>query len=169
MTALPSADIIRLRFLIGFLGEEAQAGWWPSRFLGPSSAAFLKPVFARTTLLAQYHGVREAARRVHDERIGIGRVFHLFRLPESTERRLFEELQQTDSPENLKPTLASRTTAMAELQKLGKAPPAPHHGPLQAGTATDLTGASWLPKLASIYRAAFENDVQSFPYFLGTP
>ena len=33
-------------------------------------------------------GVLEAARRVHDEHIGVGRAFHPFRLPEIMEQRL---------------------------------------------------------------------------------
>ena len=55
-------DIIKLRFLVGYLGEKEQANWWASGFLSPSSDAFLKPVFAKTSAIAQYHGVTGAVR-----------------------------------------------------------------------------------------------------------
>ena len=42
--------------------------------------------------LAQYHGVSEAARRVHDEHLSVG-SFHLFRLPEEMEQDLHALLQ----------------------------------------------------------------------------
>ena len=86
--------IVRLRVIVGYLGEKAQFDWWQSGFFTPSSAAFLNPVFARTSALAQYHGVKEAARRLHDEHIGVGRMFHLFRLPETLEQSLFEFLKE---------------------------------------------------------------------------
>src|SRR4051812_35181958 len=61
-----------LRLVVGFLGEQAQRDWWPSGFLAPTSRAFMTPAFARHPLLAQYHGVTEAAARVHDDHIGTG-------------------------------------------------------------------------------------------------
>ena len=79
------AQIARLKLLVGFLGEQSQFNWWPS--------AFFAPVFNKNAFVAQYHGVQEAASRVHDEHIGIGRVYHLFRLPEHVEQALFNSLQ----------------------------------------------------------------------------
>jgi hypothetical protein len=79
--------ILRIRFSVGFLGEKGEAGWWPTSFLEPSSRAFLDPVFVRTGLLAQLHGVTEAARRVHDAKLAAG-SFHLFRLNEEVEQDL---------------------------------------------------------------------------------
>jgi hypothetical protein len=87
-------EIARLRMIVGFLGEKGQHNWWSSEFFSATAPAFLNPVFGKTTTLAQYHGVKESARRVHDEHIGVGRVFHLFRLPESIEQALFEMLQE---------------------------------------------------------------------------
>ena len=72
--------IAGLRLAVGFLGEQEQAAWWPSVFLGRHAHAFLNPIFGSKTRIAQYHGITEAACRVHDESIGVGRVFHLFRL-----------------------------------------------------------------------------------------
>jgi hypothetical protein len=87
------AQIARLKLLVGFLGEQSQFNWWLSAFFAPSSSAFLAPVFSKNAFADQYHGVQEAASRVHDEHIGIGRVYHLFRLPEHVEQALFNSLQ----------------------------------------------------------------------------
>jgi hypothetical protein len=35
--------ILRLRVIVGYLGEKAQFAWWPTEFYTPSSAAFLNP------------------------------------------------------------------------------------------------------------------------------
>jgi hypothetical protein len=37
--------------------------------------------------------VKEAAARVHDEYIGVGKVYHLFRLPEHIEQALHSSLR----------------------------------------------------------------------------
>ena len=71
--------LLQMRMLVGFLGERAQHAWWPTAFYEPSSRHFLEPVFVKTARLAQYHGVVEAARRLHDEHLSVG-SFHLFRL-----------------------------------------------------------------------------------------
>lgn len=63
-----------LRTVVGYLGERDQSAWWQSSFFGPSSRAFLQPIFARTELLAQYNGVTRAAALVHDDRIGVGQA-----------------------------------------------------------------------------------------------
>jgi hypothetical protein len=55
--------------------------------------SLLRGGFIKNAFVAQYHGVQEAASRVHDEHIGIGRVYHLFRLPEHVEQALFNSLQ----------------------------------------------------------------------------
>jgi hypothetical protein len=54
------------------------------------------PVFGANIMQARYQGIVEASKRVHDERIGVGRVFHLFRLPETTEQRLFDSLSSKE-------------------------------------------------------------------------
>src|SRR5262245_17569154 len=90
------SDAIRiatLRLAVGLLGERDNAGWWASGFMAPTGAAFLTPVFGSRILQARYRGVLEVARRVHDERIGVGRVFHPFRLREVVELRVFEAVQ----------------------------------------------------------------------------
>ena len=159
-------DIATLRFLIGYLGEKSQGNWWPTEFLSSTSEAFLAPVFSKTSRLAQFNGVSEAARRVHDERIGVGRVFHLFRLPELTEQRLFEFLQESGSKLDLKEALDSAGSAMENLQRFTKGAADLHEGPLQVGTVKDLSSHAWISKVAAAYHTAFARQAQIFPYFV---
>jgi hypothetical protein len=76
--------LLKLRLTVGFLGERSQFAWWPTAYYEPSSRLFLEPVFSKTSRLAQYHGVLEAARRLHDEHLSAG-SYHVFRLPEEIE------------------------------------------------------------------------------------
>tara|TARA_B100000686_G_scaffold343118_1_gene423375 strand:- start:618 stop:986 length:369 start_codon:yes stop_codon:yes gene_type:complete len=84
------SQIGRLRVIVGYLGEKDQHNWWGCSFFSAISSSFLDPVFPRTAFLARCHGVKAKATRLHDERIGVGKVYHLFRLPEHTEQKLHE-------------------------------------------------------------------------------
>ena len=158
--------LAHLRVLVGYLGEKGQHGWWPSEFYSATSAAFLTPVFTRTTNLARYHGVSEAARRVHDEHIGIGRVFHLFRLPEIVEQAVFECLQTPAAAEDAQRGVKSVDEAMAALRSFFDSPSPAQEGPTQVGDVADLDGDLWLPALARCYHAAFAAGSPSYPYFV---
>ena len=161
-----------LRLLVGYLGEKAQGNWWSTTFFDSSSRFFLEPVFAKTTRLAQYNGVREAARRLHDEQIGIGKVFHLFRLPEEME----QDLQQlmTDAPDKWFAEIG-RQNALAALRDLSGESVSVVEGPQSIGSVElfyPTTGLRNLrghhssgSKVAQHYLAAFEQGIRSFPYF----
>ncbi len=159
--------ILTMRFAVGLLGEKEQAGWWPSSFMSPTSSAFLRPVFGANIMQARYQGIVEAGKRVHDERIGVGRVFHLFRLPEATEQRLFDALSSTErevatgalSPEAANEQLSVLAVALTEAKQ----------GPISIGSADDLGKPDWLKVAASLYAAAFAAGVQCFPYFSEKP
>lgn len=159
-------DVARLRLIVGFLGEKGQHAWWPTEFYSKTAAAFLSPVFVKTAALAQYHGVKEAARREHDDRIGVGRVFHLFRLPESMEQSLFELLNDPALVSKLAGPVESQAAAMAALEDMAKTSAPFREGPLQIGTAADLDGSRWLTEAARSYAAAFKADARCFPYLL---
>ena len=160
------SDIIRLRFLVGYLGEKNQYNWWPSEFITPNSAAFLAPVFSKTASLAQYHGVTEASRRVHDEHIGVGRVFHLFRLPENLEQALFDQLQDLTIATNALKELSSQDVALSALQTLAGGSSPAQEGPIKIGEADDLAGDDWPSLAARHYHAAFTANLYSYPYFV---
>jgi len=164
-------EIGRLRVTVGYLGEKSQHGWWSSEFFSANAEAFLAPVFGKTVTLTQYHGASEAARRIHDEYIGIGRVFHLFRLPESVEQAVFEALQAPDFCHTLRTDIESRENAQAVIQALaspstGGTAGAAQQGPIQVGTIDDIESSNWLSEVAHCYQAAFTAGVRAYPYLV---
>ena len=162
---LAVTGIAALRLAVGLLGERDSAGWWMSAFLSPTSTLFLEPVFGSNTFQARYQGVLEAAKRVHDERIGVGHVFHLFRLPESMEQRLFEFIQSGGS--DLVKTMSSPESARAALHRSVTKPVAAKSGPALMTLPEAIETAGWISEAASLYSAAFDAGVQCFPYFPG--
>ena len=164
--ALNLQAVARLRIIVGFLGEKGQYNWWASEFFSVTATAFLSPVFGKTASLAQYHGVREAACRVHDEHIGIGRVFHLFRLPDSVEQAVFDQLQTPAVMDALRRETESHDQAIAALTTLADSTNSLREGPVQIGTVPDLESTHWLSDAAGCYKAAFNAGSLSFPYLV---
>ncbi len=164
----PSAEmqqIIKLRYIVGFLGEKSQFGWWPTAFYDTSSRLFLEPVFSKTAPLAQYHGVVEAGRRVHDEHLNVG-SYHLFRLPEEIEQNL-HAMVQAKLGELFDSELTSTTEAA--LRALGEHEAGGAQtveGPFLVGEIGNLLSAAMLGKLTKIYRNAFSTNTQAFPYLV---
>jgi hypothetical protein len=159
--------ILTMRFAVGLLGEKEQAGWWPSSFMSPTSSAFLMPVFGANIMQARYQGIVEASKRVHDQRIGLGRVFHLFRLPEATEQRLFDAVSSNAG--KVVARILSPETAKEQLSVLAVAPKKAKQGPFSIGSAEDLGSPNWLSIAAGLYAAAFAAGVQCYPYFSERP
>ncbi len=163
-TAGEVLKVLRLRLAVGLLGEKEQAGWWSSLWLTPNATAFLSPVYGERLHAARYHGVIEAARRIHDDRIGVGQAFHLFRLPEGLEHRLHEAVVLNGAcdelPDWLSPEASDRT-----LAELSSNVPEISAGPMRIGSLDDLKGRKWISGLAAHYRAAFASSIQTYPYF----
>jgi len=159
-------EIIKLRLLVGFLGEKSQFNWWPSNFFSDLSSSFLEPIFPKTSELARVQGVTQAGRLLHDERIGVGRVFHLFRLPETMEQILFEKIRDQSLPIAITQAIESRESAMVELERQATAGMSFREGPVQIGYVTDLVTDDWLGTAAAYYHAAFSKDAQVFPYLV---
>lgn len=118
--------------------------------------------------LARYAGVKEAARRAHDERIGIGRAFHLFRLPETIERRLFDAMGDRSISDAVFACTASRPSAATTLSGFVDVSPNALEGPLKIGKAEDLTSNHWVSAVAGAYRSAFDAGFKCFPYLTET-
>lgn len=171
-SGLKSADIvsaIKLRLAVGLLGENGQAEWWNSSWLSNQADAFLMPVFGARLLPVRYHGVVEAAGRLHDGRIGVGRVFHLFRLPEALEHRLHETVLEEGADQRFAEILVSADAARATLAAMTRRVPSASLGPVRVGDLSDLEGREWIARLAGHYQAAFAASIQSFPYFAEYP
>lgn len=157
--------IALLRIIVGFLGEKAQNRWWSSEFFSTTAPAFLNPVFSKTTLLARYHGIKEAGCRVHDESIGVGqRVFHLFRLPAALEQRLHESVVSRCLDEEIAAATNSRDTAIAKLTELADGSAQSSEGPIAISNSADFANNDWMATAAQCYLSAFEANTQCFPY-----
>jgi len=152
-----------LRIAVAHLGEKAQFGWWDTSFLSPIGFRYLELIFPRTTAFASVTATLEAACRAHDERIGKGRVSHLFRLPGDTEQKLRAELAGLSVP-NLT-EICSQEAALRFLDALaGDIKPAAGAGPIQIGTQKDLSMATVLSRMAATYADAFRSGTRVFPY-----
>lgn len=158
-------SLATLRIIAGYLGEREQFAWWSSAFFAPGSTAFLAPLFARTQLLAQCNGVTQAAALVHDERIGVGQVYHLFRLPEDVEQGIHRLLNDDAECSRVETRLVDQSTALAALRGMASRPAAEGIGPTRIGSIDDLRTEEAWPAAAAHYLHAFEHGEQVFPYF----
>ena len=169
MTTIRTDDLIflaKLRTLVGFLGEKDQLSWWPSSFYSSSSNAFLTPIFGKTSVLTQYYGVREAAMRVHDEHIGVGKgVFHLFRLPEVIEKELHNLLSDQGFSEEVAIDISNEDTAKSALGSLCGKDISPSVGPVRIGGVSDLEKKNIWQAAARYYNLSFKDNTKVYPYF----
>jgi len=160
------STLATLRAVIGYLGEKDQFGWWQSAFFSPASKAFLAPVFGRTQVLAQCSGVTQAAALIHDEHIGVGRVYHLFRLPEDMEQGIHRALHDPDLCAHITTLTASRDAALAFLRGMATPMMTSGLGPMLIGEARSLRTADSWRIVTAYYQRAYEQGAQVFPYFV---
>jgi hypothetical protein len=154
-----------LRLAIGFLGERENPPWWPSNFFGEGSDAFLGPIFPRTIVLARYHGVVRAAARAHDEHTGVGRLYHLFRLPEDLEYALHVALRDQRLNGSILAGAQERASALHLLREAAGDDSPRAEGPVRlGGTASLRETAPWHVAVAH-YANAFEGGRRVYPYF----
>jgi len=159
------ATLAQLRAAVGFLGERDQHGWWQSAFLSPGNKPFLAPAFGRTLVLAQCTGVTQAAALTHDERIGVGRVFHLFRLPEDVEQAIHRALLDPKVGQQIAAIAASSHTALEYLQGEARSATGGGVGPISVGEAHELRERKPWRTVAAHYAHAFSAQGQVYPYF----
>jgi hypothetical protein len=159
--------VATLRTVVGYLGEREQYAWWQSSFFGPGSKTFLAPVFGRTQVLAQCAGVTRAAALIHDERIGVGEAYHLFRLPEDMEQGIHRALQASELSARITALTASKGVSLAHLREVASTLNGHSSGPVLIGTAKDLRHVGALCDLAAQYLHGFEGQLPAYPYFSG--
>lgn len=160
------STLLQLRLLVGFLGERAQCAWWPTAFYEASSRLFLEPVFSKTSRLAQYHGVLEAARRLHDEHLSVG-SYHLFRLPEEVEQDLRSIVQASAGEELASQTPQSKDAALDALKCLAATSGTSSVGPTAVGSIKDIDSTDTLKAIAAAYLSAFTQNTKIHPYLVG--
>ncbi len=154
-----------LRATVGYLGEREQFGWWQSSFFSSMSGTFLKPVFGKTALMAQCQGVTQAAARVHDVRIGVGDVYHLFRLPEDMEQRVARVLLDLRFQQRLLVNIASTDAALELIRATTAKEGSTAVGPVYIGDSHMLRDESGWSAAAGHYVRAFEGKTEAYPYF----
>lgn len=164
MPLKPIQNLACLRLAVGALGERSDPPWWRSLFCGQTAETFLSPVFPRTVLLSRYNGVVAAARLVHDEHIGVGRVFHLFRLPDDVEESISRALQDEAVRVAAESVLSDSEGATGFLRSYASSA-APAVGPVSAGSSKMLRRESSWKEVCARYLAAFEANERVYPYF----
>lgn len=157
--------LLQMRLLVGFLGERAQCAWWPTAFYEASSRLFLEPVFSKTSRLAQYHGVLEAARRLHDEHLTVG-SYHLFRLPEEVEQDLHATVQSSVGDKLASQAPQGKEAALDALKRLAATSVKSGVGPTAVGSAKDLDSTATLQAIAAAYLSAFTQNAKTYPYLV---
>ena len=157
--------VLQIRLLVGFLGERPQFAWWTTSFFGDYSLRSLEFVTPKTSLLAQYHGVVEAARKLHDEHLNVG-SYHLFRLPEEVEQDLHAMMQSGVGTELAKQIPQDKDAALAALKTLAGAIPSAAVGPAAVGNIDQLSGGETLKSIAGTYVSAFSQNAQTYPYLV---
>lgn len=155
--------IILYRTLIGFLGEKSQYNWWDTSFLGKTSLSYLEINFPRTALSASIKSVSEAAKRVHDARIGKGRIIHLFRLPSSIEQKIGSEIQNVNG-EGILQHLVDKNTALTELGEIADNETNLQQGPSIISESTTFLSEQGIKEIAGKYLWAFKKNCKIFPY-----
>lgn len=154
-----------IRVIVGYLGEKDQYGWWNSAFFSRNAAAFISPLFPRTHLLSQTAGATIAATLLHDDRIGVGNVFHLFRLPEDIEQSIHRILQESIATGHVMQLVADSESAFQELKRIGTNQRQSNPGPSHMGDLHALRDSSAWKDVAAAYAHAFASGHQTFPYF----
>ncbi|WP_432697183.1 BrxE family protein [Marinobacterium sp. YM272] len=156
-------QIADLRIVVGFLGEKSQRGWWSCSFLAPQAKNFLTPIFPRTLVQAQHRGVTAAATLVHDDVIGVGATYHLFRMPESIELEL-DRLFQSAQPDQYTAVLTDEQSALERLQAMAGGEQTSQEGPVIVGDydADNLPGL--IQQVAGQYLSAFQQDTRCYPF-----
>jgi hypothetical protein len=156
--------VATLRSVVGYLGELQEAPWWPSRFFAPGNGAFLSPSFPRTQMLAQCRGVTQAAARIHDERIGVGEVYHLFRLPEDVEQGIHTALHDPELGRRIAEHTTSRDSAASLLRETGGESSPDHVGPVRIGDIATLRQSGSWRLVAACYAVAFQGGSPVYPF-----
>jgi len=162
----PLYDLLLLRTFVAVLGERATPQWWRTQFLTDIGLRTLTRVFPRTAPSAALSSVVIAARDDHDKRIGIGRRYHLFRLPSNMEHALATRLtmaafavRMTDIVSRGRDDLIHQIATMVNGRDA-----APAGGPVRVGSTADI-GRDGIERLATEYHHSFETDRRAFPYF----
>jgi len=164
MEAQQIKKLALLRVAVGLLGEQSDPKWWNSSFCNNNGKTFLSPVFPRTYIYAQYHGVVSAAALIHDDRIGVGNVFHLFRLPEDIEQHL-HVMAMAEFALAISEVMKDMESATQFLREYAGNLQKTSQGPVKVGHLSALRDTSVWKDVAAFYLNGFEHHRETFPFF----
>lgn len=161
-------DLATKRIIVGYLGEREQFGFWQSSFFTQGSSSFLAPTFGRTQLLAQYNGVSRSAAITHDARIGVGNVYHLFRLPEDLEQSLYNIIKESLFEKKIRDITTTQNSALEYLRVSAKNTSNKGVGPTRIGKIKNLRDPKSWDTVSGLYLSAFEKNSEILPFFSDT-
>ena len=164
----PYTQLAYLRTAVAYLGESSNYHWWDTNFLSPTGQQFLSINFPRTAFAAGFNSTVSAAKRLHDEHIGKGGVYHLFRLPSHIEERIHKLVLHAEGEdlEVFEECIQSKEAALDTLACFtvniegGSA-----EGPVQIGTFKNQLSNAERVELGEYYMCAFNDQKRCFPYF----
>ena len=157
-------QLTELRVLVGFLGEKHNASWWSSEFYSPNAPAFLTHIFTRSLSTSQYTGVVAAAARVHDDAIGIGAVYHLFRLPLEVEQSVLKVMQNKDFIAEITNNLINEEEALKRLKQLASEDNLHAEGACLLESPKHFSEQN-IALAAALYYSSFVNHSRVYPFF----
>jgi hypothetical protein len=112
--------------------------------------------------MARYQAICLAAQRVHDQHVGVGEVFHLFRVPDDLEQLLHDAMRDPRGREISLPN--SHEEAIEALDALAASTAAKADGPISIGRLEDVRVRRTWVDAAGFYLNAFVTGHQVHPY-----
>ena len=126
----------------------------------------MQNVYPKATFAAALEGASRSACEFHDNRIGKGKVFHLFRLPTSMEQTIHQLLLEKEMQEFAQ-SITDQESAMQIISEMVDSSVDAPEGPVQIGTRKDLGTNFSIAEMAKHYLSAFEAGKKTLPYFVG--
>lgn len=162
-------QLLSIRVVVAALGEQHPAPWWRTKFLTEAGLRATSRVFPRTAVAAAINSVSEAARLDHDRKVGVGRRYHLFRLPTEWEEAVSAILKEPEHQSEAKQLLMSgRDGLLKKLELFAKgAKHTSKEGPVSIGLAGRIGTTEAISELAANYFRAFTHSQKCYPYFEG--
>jgi len=161
--------LVTIRTVVSAVGERAAPPWWRTQFFTDAGLRSMRRIFPRTALSGSVACVTEVARAEHDNRVGIGGRYHLFRLPAQTEEDLASALKDPALLLELDGVIkGALDDLLAALDRLSAgASVTPKEGPISLGEVRHLASRRTLADVAALYRGAAASATRCYPYFEG--
>lgn len=160
-------QLLSLRISVAALGEFPSDRWWRTQFLTDAGLRATSRIFPRTGVPAAINSVCEAARLDHDKKVGVGRRYHLFRLPIEWEDSIASILREQENQAEAKQLILSGHDGLLkqleslaqDSKRIGK------EGPVAIGSAIRIGTSDATANLAANYLRAFTSNLRCYPYF----